>query len=100
MKIKNYYGRSGAAKPKREERGAEKPSGAQEKPAVDDGELEKGKPVKLPDGRTGKIAYLDPGMRIARVKLDAGGHETVKQKALTVMPYVQVAAHIRRIAEK
>ena len=46
--------------------------------------LAKGARVSLPDGSTGTVSYVDPAMRIARVKTSDGRNVTVKQSALTV----------------
>jgi len=62
--------------------------------------LVKGAPVRLPDGTHGKIAYLDPTLRIARIKLNSGKQITARQSVLKVMPHIQAAAHIRKVPEK
>ena len=48
--------------------------------------LAKGAQVTLPDGSRGTVSYLDPAMRIARVKTSDGRNLTVKQSALTGAP--------------
>ena len=40
--------------------------------------------MSLPDGSTGTVSYLDPTMRIARVKTSDGRNVTARQSALTV----------------
>lgn len=57
--------------------------------------LAKGQPVSLPDGRQGRIVYLDPNMRIVRVRTDDGKSETVRQSALKPTDHVPVQSHCR-----
>lgn len=60
----------------------------------------KGAPVKLQNGTTGKIAWYDPKLGIARIKTDDGKSVPVRKGAFTVQPHTQVAAHVRRIPAK
>lgn len=60
-------------------------------------EMSKGSMVRLPDGRTGKIAHIAQGAGITRVKLDGGGDVSVRSSALTPLRHVQVAAHTRKV---
>jgi hypothetical protein len=52
------------------------------KKSVAKGEVVKGARVKLPDGALARVVYVDPNMRIARVRTDDGRNLTVRRKDL------------------
>lgn len=65
----------------------------------DSDKLEKGKPVRV-GSKEGRIVYLHPQMKIARVRMDDGKMVTVSQSALKVLPHVTVQSHIRKVPSK
>lgn len=84
-----------AAMAKFEERNSEQPA------------LSKGSAVTLRDGQRGTIQYLDPNMKIARVRTAAGKSLTVRQSQLTPTPereipsgHVLVSEHLRKLPQK
>lgn len=62
--------------------------------------MQKGSPVTLPDGTTGKIMHVLENMRTARVRTDEGKKVHVRLSALKVIPHVIVQSHARRIPER
>ena len=48
--------------------------------------LVKGSAVALADGAHGKVSYLDPNLRIARVRTEDGRNLTVRQSELRALP--------------
>ncbi len=51
-------------------------------PFVAKGAVIKGSRVRLTDGAPARVAYVDPNMRIARVRTDDGRNLTVRHKDL------------------
>ena len=51
-------------------------------PAVVKGAVVKGSRVRLADGAVAKVLYVDPNMRIARVRTEDGRNITVRHKDL------------------
>ena len=45
----------------------------------------KGMRVRLADGALGRVVYVDPNLRIARVRTEDGRNITVRRKQLTVL---------------
>jgi hypothetical protein len=45
----------------------------------------KGAKVRLADGALGRVVYVDPNLRIARVRTEDGRNITVRRKQLTVL---------------
>jgi hypothetical protein len=95
---------------KKEEAAETKPAKPEPKPAASEtkqsqgetpAEPQKGAPVRLKDGTTGKLSWFDKVSGIARIRRDADGKSvSVRKGAFQVQPHTQVSAHIRRINTK
>lgn len=47
--------------------------------------ITKGTKVRLADGALGRVVYVDPNLRIARVRTEDGRNITVRRKQLTLL---------------
>ena len=67
-----------------------------DKPKSD--KLKVGTPVKLPNGESGTVEYVEPKLGVVRVRTDGGKNlRSVRQNALQVLDHVTVREHVRRI---
>lgn len=67
-----------------------------DKPKSDN--LKVGTPVKLSNGESGTVEYVEPKLGVVRVRTDGGKNlRSVRQNALQVLDHVTVREHVRRI---